>query len=177
VAKLPSGVLVIDASIAKAAGETLHTTSRNCREFLLAVLDICHRMVLTNPIQDEWNRHQSRFARQWRKSMMARKRIVFADVVANVSLQKAIARVVSNKSIAAIIEKDRHLIEAALATDKRVTSLDDRVRRWLCEAGHRLPQVASICWVNPDLPDERTIAWLDAGAPDERSRRLGYVPP
>ena len=47
----------------------------NCCEFLQAVLDVCHRMVLTAPIREEWNKHQSRFARTWRVSMMARKKI------------------------------------------------------------------------------------------------------
>jgi hypothetical protein len=175
-AKVRSRVLVIDASIAMAAGEiSMHPTSRNCREFLQAVLDICHRMVLTKPIQDEWNRHQSSFARKWRASMMARKKIVLADVSADVCLQNEIARFVFNESTAAIIEKDRHLIEAALVTDKRVASLDDRVRRRLHETGQRLPHVASICWVNPNTPGEQAIGWLEAGTPDERFRKLGYV--
>jgi hypothetical protein len=72
---------VIDASIAHAAGEvSMHPTSRNCREFLQAVLVICHRMVLTPRIQQEWSKHESRFARTWRKSMMARKKIELATV-------------------------------------------------------------------------------------------------
>jgi len=63
VAKVRSRVLVIDASIARAAGDvSMHPTSRNCRDFLQAVLDTCHRMALTTPIKEEWNRHQSRFA-------------------------------------------------------------------------------------------------------------------
>ena len=94
-----------------AAGETsMHPTSRNCREFLQAVLAICHRMVLTPPIQEEWNRHQSRFARTWRKSMMARKENRARQASASDhSLREAIANVVSDESVAEIIEKDRHL--------------------------------------------------------------------
>ena len=82
-------MLVIDASIAMAAGETsMHPTSRNCREFLQAVLTVCHRMVLTEPIQEEWTRHESRFARTWRKSMMARKKIEIVEVTADHSLRE-----------------------------------------------------------------------------------------
>src|SRR3954452_5022187 len=76
VAKVRSRRLVIDASIARAAGDSsTHPTSRNCRDFLLIVLEICHRAVMTAPILEEWNRHQSRFASTWRKSMMARKKL------------------------------------------------------------------------------------------------------
>ena len=71
-AKVPSRVLVIDSSIARAAGDTSnHPTARNCCDFLQAVLDVCHRIALTDPLRDEWNKHQSRFARTWRVSMMA----------------------------------------------------------------------------------------------------------
>jgi len=70
VAKVPFPVLVIDASIAHAAGVTSkHPTDQKCCEFLQAVLDVCHRMVLTAPIREEWNKHQSGFARMWRVSM------------------------------------------------------------------------------------------------------------
>jgi len=111
VAKVPSRQLVIDASIARAAGDTSkHPTARNCCEFL--------RM-----------------------------------------------------------EKDRHWIEAALATDKRVASLDDRVRQHFRDRASKLSEVLSICWVNPNMPHEASIAWLESGAPAERSRTLGFPLP
>jgi hypothetical protein len=51
VAKVRSRVLVIDASIARAAGDaSQHPTAQNCCDFLQAVLDLCHRMALTEPI-------------------------------------------------------------------------------------------------------------------------------
>jgi len=80
-------MLVIDASVARAAGDvSMNPTSRNCREFLQTVLQICHRMALTAPIQEEWNRHQSRFARDWRTSMVARKKIEVVKVPPQLSL-------------------------------------------------------------------------------------------
>ena len=155
----------------------MHPTSRNCREFLQAVLTLCHRMVLTTPIQDEWSKHESRFARTWRKSMMARKKIELATVTSEYSLEETIASVVADESVTEILEKDRHLLEAALITDKRVASLDDEVRISLRENAHRLLGVPSICWVNPNTPEEQCIAWLTSGAPDEKFRRLGYFQP
>jgi hypothetical protein len=178
VAKVRSVRLVIDASIAMAAGETsMHPTSRNCREFLQSVLLICHRMVLTRPIQEEWNKHQSGFARKWRASMMARKKIEIFEISLDQSLQERIAGPEPDTPIAAILEKDRHLIEAAIATDERIASLDDRVRSHLRERARSLGEVASICWVNPEKPNDRAVSWLEQGAPADKTRKLGYVPP
>jgi hypothetical protein len=177
VAKVRSRVLVIDASIARAAGDvSMHPTSRSCREFLQAVLDLCHRMAMTAPIQEEWNKHQSRFARQWRKSMMARKKLEMIEIPSHHSLEKRIKLAVADKRVVAIIEKDRRLIEAALATDERVASLDDEVRDCLRDHCSKLPEVASVCWVNPKNPTEGAVAWLESGAPADRFRTLGYAP-
>jgi hypothetical protein len=177
VAKIRSRVLVIDASIARAAGDiSMHPTSQSCREFLQAILELCHRMAMTAPIQEEWNKHQSRFARRWRTSMMARKKIEMVEVPSDLSLEKWIKLIVAGKRIVAIIENDSHLIEAALATDQRVASLDDEVRASLQVHHATLPGVASICWVNPNTPAERVIAWLESGAPADRFRTIGHVP-
>ncbi len=171
-------MLVIDASIAMAAGEvSMHPTSRNCREFLLTVLKVCHRMVMTDPIREEWKRHQSRFARQWQTSMMARRKVVFVEIAAHLSLERRITRVESDEAIAAVMEKDRRLIEAALVTEERVVSLDDHMRKHLQDHLSNLPEVQSICWVNPNTGDEQAVTWLESGAPVERSRMLGYQVP
>ena len=173
VAKVRSRVLVIDASIARAAGEvSMHPTSRDCREFLQTVLKVCHRMAMTEDIQAEWNKHQSRFARAWRTSMVARKKIEFVEVAPHLSLERRIERAVVDTYLAAIVDKDRRLIEAAMVTEQRVISLDDHVRRHLQDHIAKLPEAHSICWVNPCIPDEQAVAWLEAGAPVERPRML-----
>jgi hypothetical protein len=82
--------------------------------------------------------------------------------------------VVPDVHIRVLIDKDRCLIEAALATDKRVASLDDKVRNHLKDHRSTLPEIAPICWVNPDIATERGVAWLESGAPADRSRTLGY---
>ena len=69
------------------------------------------------------------------------------------------------------------LIEAALATDQRIASLDDRVRNHLKEISQGLNELAAICWVNPEKTAERAIEWLEQGAPADRTRMLGYLPP
>jgi hypothetical protein len=107
--------------------------------------------------------------------MMARRKVVFVTIPAQHSLEDRIRRLKLGDSVLAIIEKDRHLIEAALATDKRVVSIDERVRQHLRTHARNLPEILSLCWSNPALPDEKCIAWLESGAPAERSRLLGHT--
>jgi hypothetical protein len=174
VAKVRSRVLVIDASIARATGDvSMHPTSRDCREFLQSVLKLCHRMAMTDSIKEEWNKHQSRFARGWRTSMVARKKVEVVVVAPHLTLERRIERAVTDTYLAAIVEKDRRLIEAALVTEERVISLDDHVRKHLHDHVAQLPEVRSICWVNPCTSEEQAVAWLEEGAPVERSRTLG----
>jgi hypothetical protein len=129
-------------------------------------------MAMTGPIKEEWKKHQSGFARRWQVSMMARRKVMFVEVPAHLSLEKRITRVESRKVIAAM-EKDRRLVEAAMATERLVVSLDDEMRDHLRDHVAKLPEVRAICWVNPCTPEEGAIAWLEAGAPAERSRTLG----
>jgi len=176
VAKVRSRLLVIDAAVACAAGTvSMHPTSRNCRDFRQTVLVLCHRMALTATIREEWNRHQSGFARTWRQAMMARKKIEPVEVSSEVSLEQRIKRKVSEAAVAAIIEKEHCLIEAAIGTEKRVASLDDQVRRHIRAHRDEFPEICGICWVNPSDPAQEAVAWLKEGAPSDAYWKLGYA--
>ena len=64
--------------------------------------------------------------------------------------------------------KDLHLIEAALATDNIVISLDDRARTELS-----LPAAAEVMWVNPVDERGHVICWLNKGAEPIEEWKLG----
>jgi hypothetical protein len=128
---------------------------------------------MTDPIRAEWNRHQSGFARSWRGSMMARRKLVVVSDDQLRSLEERVARSTADVPLRAIMLKDRHLLEAALAADERVLSNDDRVRHQLREHIESLHELKAIHWVNPCTPDEAAVAWLEQGAPNDRSRQLG----
>jgi hypothetical protein len=68
--------VVIDASIARSAGESINSTSSNCRIFLETVMQEGYLLVMTREIKQEWDNHQSRFARTWLLSMVAKKKVV-----------------------------------------------------------------------------------------------------
>jgi hypothetical protein len=177
VPKRHSKRLVIDASIARSSGgeDATYPTSKNCRDFLTATLDICHQIVMTADILEEWNAHQSRFARRWRVSMEARKKVYRLDCEADEALRHKIKQFVpADKHYEAMI-KDCHLIEAAILTDKIIVSLDDIARDLFTTITVKVGEFRNLVWVNPDnIEDEQPILWLEQGAKTEKKRQLGF---
>ncbi|GAB4196442.1 MAG: hypothetical protein Fur006_43950 [Coleofasciculaceae cyanobacterium] len=155
--KVVSKRLVIDASVARSSGgeEATYPTSLHCRDFLKAVLDICHKVVMTPDIKEEWNKHQSEFARKWRSQMVARRKFEFLDIPVNNELWEKIDIIATSNKHRAEMFKDLRLIEAALATDKTVISLDDNTaRKFFGRAAVQVNELKDIVWVNPDKLEE-----------------------
>jgi hypothetical protein len=175
-ARKRSQCLVIDASIARAAGPqgAVHPTAKHCRDFLLAVLDVCHHAMFSTEIADEWKKHQSGFASQWRTSMFARKKIDRLDVPEDQDLRQQIEQTAANEKQRQAMLKDVHLIEAALASGMRVAALDEIVRACFRSASASVSRLWSVCWINPDIPEEEPLEWLQAGAPIDTFRTLGH---
>lgn len=166
--------LVIDASIARAAGRTDHPVSKACRAFLEVVLNICHRVVVTQEISEEWNRHQSNFSVLWRSSMVARKKVARHKVAQNDVFRTGIQNLDFSEKERAAVLKDAHLIEAASETDLTVVSLDETARGLLRRAAQSVKPLKQVLWVNPTKDEEHTIEWLESGAEDEEVRQLGF---
>ena len=71
------------------------------------------------------------------------------------------------------LRKDFHLLQAALATDQTVISLDETIRGLFKRASQQVGEIRNIIWVNPDrTAEEHPIVWLQNGAPPEACRRL-----
>lgn len=177
-ARKSSRRLVIDASVARAAGgeDATFPTPKHCRDLLTATLTICHRVVMTEAIVAEWKEHQSRFARAWRVSMEAKKKVDRPPVAANEPLRERVMQAAAGENDADAMLKDFHLVEAALATDRVIISLDDSVRRLLSGASISVGELRQLLWANPADEDEDLLTWLTAGAKNEKERRLGYTP-
>lgn len=169
--------IVIDASIAQSSGkeDATYPRSKHCRDFLLTVLEVCHRVVMTTEILEEWNRHQSSFARGWRVSMVARKKLSRIEVVPDQILRDKITRTATKEVDREAILKDLRLIDAAIATDLIIASLDETVRELFRRAATNVGELRNIVWTNPELAEENCISWLAEGARAERKRKLGYV--
>lgn len=164
--------LVIDADVARSAGESIHPISSACRRFLGTMLEVRHHVVMTDTIRKEWRHHRSGFSRKWLTQMYGGRLVKRIEVDKDETLRERIgAALLWDQREAA--EKDAHLIEAAIATDRLVTSRDEKARRLFGSASVAVGQLRQIVWVNPTKADERPIEWLENGARAEAHRQLG----
>lgn len=72
------------------------------------------------------------------------------------------------------MNKDVHLLEIALATDRTIASKDVEAHDCFEDACHDIGEIRDIMWVNPDREPEFCLDWLRRGAPVETARQLGY---
>lgn len=181
--KPPPKTLVIDASVAQAAGEySQHPDSANARGFLVGVLKDQHKIGMTAAMQEEWNKHQSAFSQKWRSGMVARRLFVNKAVGEDSLLRDAIDSLVMPDKDAATqrkhktaMLKDCHLLEAAYAFDRRVFSADDIVRNHFRHAAAHIPTLRSVLWGNPIKEPEQVRAWLEDGLPERDEWRLSAL--
>ncbi len=131
---------------------------------------------MTKPIVEEWEEHASGFARQWRTTMTTKSKIVWREQTETSKLRKRILSATAPSEQIAV-EKDLHLVEAALASDRIVISADDRMRNILARVGQKVDVLNNVVWVNPTNVAETAIPWLEAGAKSERKRQLRAWPP
>jgi hypothetical protein len=174
-----SRCLTIDASIVLAAGEKEEGSSSSCRRVLQEILSVCHKVVITDAIRDEWvkrpverGKRPSKFGLIWRGSMTARKKIVRLTPLPDSGLREKIDKLTLSDEDRTEIEADLHLIEAALATDRIVLSLDREIVRLLRGICSEIGELRQVNWVDPVADCDDTLAWLRAGAKRERKREL-----
>ena len=175
--RVASVCLVIDASIARAAGgfDSKHPTGMMCRDVLTRVLGICHRMAFGERIKEEWYRHRSAFSGTWLVKMMTMNKLVLADDEPIPAHMDTIQQFAADPGLVAVMAKDAHLLAAAIGTDRRILSLDDKIRQHFGGKLRDHEEVGAIVWVNPSVPEEDAVEWLNQGAPMEASRTLGRV--
>ena len=166
--------LVIDTDVVCSASESVKSVPRTCRKFLETVLGVGHRVVITDAIWAEWGRHRSGYSSKWLTQMYGRKRVcrIKNDKERNGNLRGRIdAAVCRNQK--AIVAKDVHLIEAAIATDRLVSSREKDARKAFKDASNGVVELQQIVWVNPTCDNEKPIEWLQNGASAEARRLLG----
>ena len=167
--------LVIDASVVQSSGgeDAVYPLPKQCRDFLKDTLSCGHRVVLPPPVNAEWKKHESRFARKWLASMFAHRKVVLDDVAEDPALRDAIERSTKSERDRVAMVKDAHLIEAAQVSDSTVVSLDETVRRLFSAASKSVRSLRPVVWANPGHQAEKCSAWLADGAPPEGHRQLG----
>lgn len=125
--------LVVDASVLHSAGgKPGH--SIHCRQILADVLTLGHGAVICPEIQDEWNRHQSTFARKWRGSMVSRKQLYVVNI--DMHRQRITDQIEALQGVSAAkltaLHKDAHMLAAAAHADRVIVSCDTTLKT-LCD--------------------------------------------
>ena len=164
--------LVIDADVLQSAGESEHPISSTCRKYLEAVLLIGHHAVMSEAINEEWGRHRSRYSLKWLTRMYGKKQVNRNEIEPDEDLRERIDMAATPKQ-KATITRDVHLIEAAVATDRLISSRDETARRAFKIASNGIKEIGEIVWVNPTRACEKPIEWLQDGAKAESRRCLG----
>lgn len=167
--------IVIDASVAQASGgeDAIHPTSINCRVLLQTVRRECYQVFMSDQISDEWNIHQSQFARKWRTEMLRSGQLKIHNLEENTVLRNKIVNRFTEEQTEIMI-KDCLLLEAALASDKTIISLDDEVCALFAAACSYIGEIKEVIWINPN--DGTIIIWLENGAIlDIRRQLLSYA--
>jgi hypothetical protein len=177
-----SKLLVVDASVMRAAGGEAATdpVPAHARDALMAILTICHRVCLSADLSEEWKRHQSRFARRWLTQMYANRKVVACDPPSCHHLVEDIRSFPSTtESDIAAVEKDIHLVAAALTTSHRtILSWDNRVAaviRKVCGDTKTVTSraIAPMLWINPITDHDSLQAWLSETGPAQPHWPLG----
>src|SRR4051794_18099509 len=70
----------------------------------------------------------------------------------------------------AAMEKDVHLIEAAIQHDRIVLSRDEAMRHILRDVAEEIREIAQILWANPAIEEDGVLVWLEGGARVEAAR-------
>lgn len=166
-------VLVVDACVARAAGEkTDHPVSTNCCSVLKTILDCGQHIKLHPELRTEWNEHMSRFSRTWLTRMFARRRVDDGTAPCPNDIEPAVRKRVRDKEILAAVMKDLHLVCGAIASDSIVISCDDKAREHMLVPAKDVAAIGDIMWESPCIKVDNTLAWLEKGAPFDRSRCL-----
>lgn len=168
--------IVVDASVARAAGESGKPEPEACRRALLAIKENDHRLAMSKQIRDEWMRlrsnrpvpYASLFAQRWLAAMQSAGRVQMVKLTRNSRLRQRCLNTLTNnphtQNLALAVAKDFHLVETALKADQRVLSRDQRIVGHLAHLKNTASVICMIMWVHPVI--NQASDWLKQGAPD-----------
>lgn len=169
--------VVVDASVLQAAGMPTSGDAAAlwCTDTLTWVREICHPVVLTAEVIEEWNRHQSSAGAEWYAWVLSRPHKQHRLKSAKLrDLRREVSAVLAGRSERQVALKDIHLVEAAIKARAPIISLEWRAANVLAGITADVPRLAQVCWVNVGaVAPDRMRRWLEDGAADRPEWRLG----
>ena len=154
--------VILDACVMRSSGDVTatHPTAETCRDLLNSLREKRRHIALTPDIQNEWNRHMSRYARKWLTSMYARKLVFHAYPVSLDAVRAAIPTCALSSAEKQLMSKDIHLIEAVYETDGPVVSMDYVARDTYRKYYFALRLRPNIHWTCPLVERATNFIWL-----------------
>jgi hypothetical protein len=169
--------LVVDADVLQSASEKSGDAKAvACRKALEAIRQVRHFVVQTPRLEEEWDNHASEYSLDWLVQMESRRRVVHAAQEPETGLQGALQKLVVTPEVLAIMVKDCHLLEAALAADRVVISKDEKAYAHFYRASDSIRQIRPVMWASPMRVADECATWLLAGAKPETKRQIGRRP-
>ncbi len=171
--------LIIDADVLQSASEKVKandTKAAACRAALEAIRQVRHYVVQTPRLGEEWGNHASEYSLRWLVEMESRRRVVDMAIEPQTGLEGALRRLPVAPEVLAIMLKDCHLLEAALAADHTVISKDEKAYAHFYRAAASITQIRPVMWASPMRKADECTRWLLAGAKPETKRRIGRRP-
>lgn len=177
--------IVVDTSVALSASEKEppHPVGACCAIALNTIKATDLLMVaVTDALLAEWfsprtvqgrqvPTHASRFSIQWLAMMRSNGRVQNLPAE-DLELDEHI-ETHTNEGEQHALRHDSHVIKAALASDSRCISTDDRMKTCHLPAlARRLERIRQIHWANPVADHANVVDWLQRGAPDQEDLRI-----
>jgi len=158
--------IVVDASIGRSAGgnRAIAAISIIATHCLESIETSRLTIIFTDELWTEWNNNHSSFSWDWLTKMNNTGRVTYLENYKNDGLRNFIGTLMQNQK--KVLEKDTHLIEAALASDRRIISFDRKVLGKLPLLLSVLPDISTLYWCNPVLDENSAIQWLKNECPD-----------
>lgn len=159
--------VIIDANIAQSCADPArHETSRACLQLMRIIGDKSSvvDLLITPLLHDEWQAHASRTFKRWWAGMESRRR-VRREGDKRVADYRAAIDALSSPKARREVEKDAHIVEAALLHGVPVASRDDAQAGYVLAMIETYPLAGNVQWMNP-VTDEHWADWLASGCTD-----------
>ena len=160
---------MIDADILFSASRGDSECAKRSRVLLDRILSICHSIVLTAKIWEEYKTYASVHSLRWLYKMNKEDGKIIAEGSIRLQRVRGIRQAISTCGLSQDIKNkmidDAHLIDAAFASDNIVLSMDHVITHFRTLSA-TVTRLSSIIWVNPEDDFEKCLKWLEDGTPD-----------
>jgi hypothetical protein len=164
--------LVIDANVARSAGDSDVPVSHYSRAALDAILQGEFIAVFSVALRTEWNKHASLHSKLWWASMFARRRVENNDGLEFATHLDRACSCLEQDKLKEALAKDFHLLQSALASGRTIISNEKNLPKLVAIAGSKVRELSMLYYANPAVEGDNCILWLRAGAELEADRRI-----